>query len=103
LYVSDGDILPQGGYLFKPVVDRSCRRSTLRPKPPSQKAAAGVREELCEGAGDATLHLHLEELYRAIQRLMDETSAAQDQDLKVLLADLEHDARLPAIAGTIAI
>lgn len=53
-----------------------------------------IRDWLCEGDGDATLHLHLEELYRVIQRLMDAAFTAQDQDLKVLLAGLEHEARL---------
>ena len=52
-----------------------------------------VQEDLCEGDSDG-LYLHLTELYRVIQRLMDETFAAQDQELKVLLATLEYEARL---------
>lgn len=53
-----------------------------------------VREGLCEGDQDATLHLHLGELYRIIPRLMSAAFKAQDQDLRVLLAGLEHEARL---------
>ena len=53
-----------------------------------------VREDLCEGEGEAALRLHLTELYRVIQRLMDATGATQDQELKVLLAGLEYEARL---------
>ena len=52
-----------------------------------------VRSDLCESGGDATLHMHLTELYRVIQRLMDATSATQDQGLKMLLATLEKQAR----------
>ena len=52
-----------------------------------------VREGLCEGDGDTALRLYLAELYRVIQRLMDATFAAQDQDLKILLAGLEQEAR----------
>ncbi len=52
-----------------------------------------VREDLYEGEGDAALRLNLTELYRVIQRLMDATFATQDQDLKVLLAGLEYEAR----------
>lgn len=47
-----------------------------------------------EGDGGTTLHLHLPDLRRVIQRLMDATFATPDQDLKVLLAALEHEARL---------
>jgi hypothetical protein len=43
---------------------------------------------------DTTLHLHLTELHHIIRRLMDATFATQDQDLKVLLAGLEYEARL---------
>ncbi len=46
-----------------------------------------VREAICEG--DAALRLHLTELYRIIQRLTDATFSAQDQELKVLPANLE--------------
>jgi hypothetical protein len=53
-----------------------------------------IREGMCEGDTVATLHLHLAELYRVIPRLMDATFATEDQDLKVLLAGLEHEARL---------
>ena len=53
-----------------------------------------VREAICEGDGDGTLRLHLTALYQLIQRLMDATFAAQDQELKVLLASLEYEARL---------
>jgi len=52
-----------------------------------------VRHDLSEGGGDATLHLHLTELYRVIRRLMDATFATQDQGLKMLLATLEKQAR----------
>jgi hypothetical protein len=51
-------------------------------------------EDLCEGEGESALRLHLTELCRVIQRLMDATFAAQDQELKVLLAGLEYEARL---------
>ena len=53
-----------------------------------------VREGLCEGDGDAALRLYLTELYRVIQRLLDATFAARDQELKILLAGLEYEARL---------
>jgi len=53
-----------------------------------------VREDLYEGERDTALRLNLTELYRVIQRLMDATFAAQDQDLKLLLASLEYKARL---------
>ena len=53
-----------------------------------------VREDLCEGEGNAALRLHLTELYRLIGRLMAATGATQDQELKVLLAGLEYEARL---------
>jgi hypothetical protein len=53
-----------------------------------------VHEGLCEGDGDAAMRLHLTELYRVIRRLMDATFATQDQELKVLLAGLEYEARL---------
>jgi len=53
-----------------------------------------VREDLCESDGDAALRLHLTELYGIIRRLMDATVATQDQDLKILLAGLEYEARL---------
>jgi hypothetical protein len=52
-----------------------------------------VHEDICEGDGDATMLLHLTELYRVIKRLMDATYAAQDQGLKVLLATMEKRAR----------
>jgi hypothetical protein len=52
-----------------------------------------VREDICEGEGEAAMRLHLTELYRVIQRLMDATFATQDQGLKVLLATLEKRAR----------
>ena len=52
-----------------------------------------VRSDLFESGGDATLHLHLIQLYRVIRRLMDATFATQDQGLKVLLATLEKQAR----------
>jgi hypothetical protein len=53
-----------------------------------------VHEDICEGEADTTMRLHLTELYRIIQRLMDATFSTQDQDLKVLLAGLEYEARL---------
>lgn len=53
-----------------------------------------VHEDLCEGEGESALRLHLTELYQLIQRLMDATFAAQDQELKVLLAGLEYEAWL---------
>ena len=53
-----------------------------------------VHEGLCEGAEEAMMLLHLTELYRVIKRLMDATGATQDQELKVLLAGLEYEARL---------
>jgi hypothetical protein len=52
-----------------------------------------VREDLCEGEGETAMRLHLTELYRVIQRLMDATFATQDQELKVLLASLEYETR----------
>jgi hypothetical protein len=52
-----------------------------------------VHEGICEGDEEATMRLYLTELYRVIKRLMDATFAAQDQDLKVLLASLEYTAR----------
>jgi len=52
-----------------------------------------VYEGLCEGDEEAAMRLRLTELYRVIKRLMDATFAAQDQDLKVLLASLEYGAR----------
>ena len=52
-----------------------------------------VRHDLSEGGGDTTLHLHLTDLYRVIQRLMDATFATQDRGLKMLLATLEKQAR----------
>jgi len=52
-----------------------------------------VHEGLCEGDEDATLHLHLTELYRIIPQLMDATFAAQDQGLKVLLETMEKRAQ----------
>ena len=52
-----------------------------------------VHEDLCERDGDTALRLHLTELYRVIQRLMDATFATKDQGLKVLLASLELRAR----------
>ncbi len=51
-----------------------------------------VREDLCDGTA-AILGLRLTELYRVVTRLMDATSATEDQDLKVLLASLELRAR----------
>ena len=53
-----------------------------------------VREDLYEGDGDAALRLNLTELHRVIRRLMDATFATQDQELKVLLAGLEYEARM---------
>jgi len=52
-----------------------------------------VRSDLFESGGDASLHLHLTELYRVIRRLMDATFTTQDQGLKMLLATLEKQAR----------
>ena len=46
------------------------------------------------------MRLHLAELYRVIQRLMDATSATQDQGSKVLLASLEYRARTYKAEGT---
>ncbi len=53
-----------------------------------------VRAGIFEGDAETAMRLHLAELYRVIQRLMDATFAAQDQELKVLLAGLEYEARL---------
>lgn len=52
-----------------------------------------VHEGSCERDGEAATHLYLTEPYRVIRRLMDATSATDDQDLKVLLAHLELRAR----------
>ena len=52
-----------------------------------------VYEGLCEGDEEAAMRLHLTELYRVIERLMDATFATKDQDLKVLLATMEKRAR----------
>jgi len=64
-----------------------------------------VHEDLCEGEGEAAMRLHMTELYQVIQRLMDETFKARDQELKVLLAGLEYEARLrkQEIEGRLAI
>ena len=51
-----------------------------------------VQEDLCEGDSDG-LHLHLTELYRLIQRLMEATFATEDEGVKVVLANLERMAR----------
>lgn len=60
-----------------------------------------VREGLCERDGDATLHLHLTELHRVIQWLMDAAFATPNQDLKVLLAGLEFRATTCKASGQI--
>lgn len=52
----------------------------------------GIRQALYEGGTETAPSLP--ELHRVIQRLMDATPRVRDQDLRVLLASLEHEARL---------
>ena len=51
------------------------------------------RRAFARGDEVPTMHTQLTELYRVIRLLMDETFEAPDQDLKVLLASLEYQAR----------
>ncbi len=53
-----------------------------------------IDEGLWEHAGAIATHLHLTELYRVTQSLMDAMFVTVDQDLKVVLAGLEDEARL---------
>lgn len=52
-----------------------------------------IYEGICEGDEATTVLLHLMELHRIIERLMDATSATDDQHLKVLLASIEYKVR----------
>jgi hypothetical protein len=53
-----------------------------------------VRRNMAKGGKYGTLHVHLTELHRVIQRLREAAFAAQDQESKVLLGGLEHEAEL---------
>ncbi len=53
-----------------------------------------IDEGLCEYVGAISMHLYLTQLYRVVQRLMNAMSTREDQDLKVVLAALEGEARL---------
>ena len=57
-------------------------------------ALIDIRDGICRGDGDATLHLHQNELHRIIQRLEGVTFMGKDEGCAVLLASLEHEARL---------
>ena len=52
-----------------------------------------VYEGICEDDGPRAMQLHLTELYRVIKLLMDETFKTKDQELRVILASLEYNAR----------
>ncbi|HUU19736.1 MAG TPA: hypothetical protein VMW72_21475 [Sedimentisphaerales bacterium] len=52
-----------------------------------------VQETICEQDPPHVLQLQLNELYRVIKTLMDETFKAKDQKLKIVLALLEKRAR----------
>ena len=54
---------------------------------------ADVYNGICEIDPPYIQQMQLNELYRVIKRLMDETSKTKDQGLKVLLATLELKAR----------
>lgn len=51
-----------------------------------------IHECVCESEA-SSMQTKLTEFYRVIRLLMDETFKAQHQDLKVLLANLEYQAR----------
>jgi hypothetical protein len=52
-----------------------------------------VYEGICEDDGPTALRLYLDKLYATIKLLMDETFKTKDQELKVILASLEYNAR----------
>lgn len=52
-----------------------------------------VYEGICEKDASYIQQMQLNELYRIIERLMDETFKTKDRQLKVLLASLEYKAR----------
>ena len=52
-----------------------------------------VYEGICEQDPPHIQQMQLNELYRVIKKLMDETFKTNDQRLKVLLASLEYKAR----------
>jgi len=51
-----------------------------------------VYEGICEQDAPGIQQMQLNELYRIVKRLMDETFKTKDQQLKVLLASLEYKA-----------
>lgn len=52
-----------------------------------------VSRGLCEGDEPITMHVHFNELYEVIKRLMDAAFEATDTEMKVKLAHMEYRAR----------